>query len=129
MIRSALLALLGLAAVAAFAGPARADSTDVAKNETPSPAPSVSATPLRPSHPTTIEGSVVAVDFTKYTITLQSGPTAAAKKWDVNVSPSTTFQGKPNFTAISDVRKGMNLRVTASQKGDDYLAQVITLVR
>jgi hypothetical protein len=129
MLRIPLLALLCLATLISTG------TLVSAADPTPSPAaphasPSPSSVPLRASHPATIEGKVIAVDFNKLTITLQSAP-PKSKRYDVNVSASTTFQGRPDFTAISDVKRyiGANLRVTASQKGDDYLAQTVTLLR
>jgi hypothetical protein len=128
MLRLSLLALLvsaaSLWAVPAFAAP------------TPSPSPTHSAAPpaVGTAHPITIDGEVSGIDFKTGIMSVKSG----AKHYDVIVLSSTQIQAcktasgtdcKPGFMSISDIVKDAKVHVTASQRGDEYRAQVITVVR
>jgi len=122
-----LLALLIALLVSSLAGTALGYPADP-KKETPSPAP------LGAAHPVTIDGEVTGIDFKTGIMQVKLG----AKHYDIIVLSTTQIQAcktasgtecKPGFMSISDIVKDAKVHVTVSQRGDEYRAQVITLVR
>jgi len=108
------------------AGTALAYPTDAKKEASPAP--------LAAAYPVTIDGEVTGIDFKTGIMTLKAGP----KRYDVIVLSSTQIQAcktaratacHSGFMSISDIVKDAKVHVTASRRGDEYRAQVITLVR
>jgi hypothetical protein len=125
-LRPRLLALLVALSAVSVAGTAFAYPSD-SKKETPSPAPLA-------AHPVTIDGEVTGLDFKTGIMMVKAG----AKRYDIIVLSSTQIQAcktasgtdcRSGFMSISDIVKDAKVHVTASQRGDEYRAQVITLVR
>jgi len=100
-------------------------------------APAASPTPYdgTPARAKTIDGQVTDVVYKTGMLTVQT----SSGKYEVIVSPSTTFQSckpgpvptncKPGFYSISDIAKGANVHVTLSQRGEEYRAQVISILK
>jgi hypothetical protein len=100
-------------------------------------APSATPTPYdaAPAKAKTIDGQVTEVVFKTGIMTVQT----SSGKFDVIVLPSTNIQSckpgpvptncKPGFYSISDIAKGANVHVTVSQRGEEYRAQVITILK
>jgi hypothetical protein len=95
-------------------------------------APSASPTPS-PAKARTIDGQVTGVAYNTGIMTVQT----ASGKFDVIVLPSTNIQKepckpvpcKPVYYSIADIAKGANVHVTLSQRGEEYRAQVITILK
>ena len=128
MLRLPLLALL-VALVAAISVSAASAAP------TPSPSPAHSAAPvLLTAHPVTIDGDVTGVDFKTGIIAVKSG----VKKYDIIVTSSTQIQSCKNpsgldcrtgFMSISDIVTGAKVHVKTSQLGEEYRAQIVTIIR
>ncbi len=71
-----------------------------------------------------INGRVVAIDYRSGMMTVD----APRGRFDVIVLPSTNIQG-PNggFRTIADVVRGAKVHVLMSQRGNEFIAQIITL--
>src|SRR5271166_1018333 len=71
-----------------------------------------------------IEGQVVAVDYRSGIMSVQTGN----RRIDVIVLPSTNIQGhNNNFHSIADISKGARIQVFMSQRGPNYVAEIIHL--
>jgi hypothetical protein len=123
MLRFASLALLLSLALVRF--PALAQTHPPAK-ETSTPRP------LREARPAVIDGAVATIDLRTSMLTIQS----TAKRYEVKVLPSTTFRCKhgapgchPGFMSITDIAKEAKVHIEATQRGGEYEAQTITIVK
>jgi hypothetical protein len=130
MLRESIAGLALVALLMCFGAPAWAAT------QTPTP----TATPLPAPHPPfTIDGKVIELDSKTGTMimTVQVTPT---KKYDVTVIPSVNVQVckpgftgpadcKPGYYTTTDITKGANVRVAISQRGDEYRAQTITILK
>jgi len=126
-LRPRLLALLVALSTVSVAGTALAYPSE------PKATPSPSSAPLA-AHPFTIDGEVTGVDFKTGIMMVKSG----AKHYDIIVQPNTQIQVcksasgppcNPGFMSISDIVKDAKVHVTASQRGDEYRAQDIRVIR
>ncbi len=100
-------------------------------------APAVTPTPYdaAPARARMIDGQVTDVVYKTGVMTVQT----SSGKLDVIVLPSTNIQSckpgpaplncKPGYYSISDIAKGANVHVTLSQRGGEYRAQVITILK
>src|SRR5665213_1518298 len=100
-------------------------------------APTATPTPYdaAPARARMVDGQVTDVVYKTGVMTVQT----SSGKLDVIVLPSTNIQSckpgpaplncKPGYYSISDIAKGANVHVTLSQRGGEYRAQVITILK
>jgi hypothetical protein len=135
ILRLPLLALLAGLATIWVVGPVFAAPT-------PTPAPSHAPTSVPAAQPKTIEGQVVAINYSTGIMTVEA---TGAKRFMIKVLPSTNIQAcksasgancRPGFMSISEIHalsppkrpKGDIVNVTVSQLGDELRAQTITIL-
>jgi len=92
---------------------------------TESPDPDANPSPaVKARYAGVVEGIVAAVDYRVGMISIQM----PGRRMDVTVLPSTTIQSSTNtFHTIADIVKGQRIQVVMSQRGNNFIAEIIHL--
>jgi len=80
--------------------------------------------PVRQRNGGQIRGHVIGVDYRSGVMTVQG---RNGRVLDILVLPSTTISGRSGFQTISDISRGAQVHVIMSRRGNNFIAQIITL--